>query len=483
MTPELPLPPSSGTPSSDEDFDFTALVAEHNQTAAAKKIQGRRGKEVAGGPAEPSPPESGLGASAASSNLTPGTEPIIGSRWWRFGYPALVGVFLFAVLPVLVFFGLRIILDSSDGQLVKRVTDPAAPGYEAVVEKTPTAVGAVIAADGTLDSAVVFALTSDSSGGVLLIPGTLGIPTNYGMIPLSEFWKAEGIDAVAAGVGQVLNLNFNEKFAIESSEWATLIGPYAPISFDSPDAVRDPKDAVVFPKGTVTLKADQVASFLTSKSPKDNDVNRLIRQELFWKAWLAKVKSASAPFPGTTASGLGRFVASIARGQLSISSLPVVPVPAGSPVPGGGPMVTSQESAALDAVAAIVPFPDGAPGARPRLRVLDGTGQLSNGINAAIILNAAGGQVDVIGNAKSFGQATTQIIYFDGTSEATAQKMQSALTMGELVASKQSNSGADMTVILGEDFLEKFGPTSGSSGLASSSTSTVSSMTSTTVRK
>jgi hypothetical protein len=138
MTPELPLPPSSGTPSSDEDFDFTALVAEHNQTAAAKKTQGRRGKEVAGGPAEPSPPESGLGASAASSNLTPGTEPIIGSRWWRFGYPALVGVFLFAVLPVLVFFGLRIILDSSDGQLVKRVTDPAAPGYEAVVEKTPT---------------------------------------------------------------------------------------------------------------------------------------------------------------------------------------------------------------------------------------------------------------------------------------------------------------------------------------------------------
>jgi hypothetical protein len=392
-------------------------------------------------------------------------------------------VFLLAVLPLLVFFGLQVILDSSDGQLVKRVTNPAAPGYEAVVEKTPTAIGAVIAPDGTLDSAVVFALTSDSSGGVLLIPATLGIPSAYGLLPLSEFWKAEGIDGVAAGVGQVLNLNFTEKFAIEPNEWTTLIGPYVPLTLSSPDAVRDSKDAVVFPKGTVTLKADQITSFLTSKSPKDNDVNRLIRQELFWKSWLAKVKSVSAAFPVTTASGLGRFVASVARGQLSISSLPVVPVPTGSPVPGGGPMVTSQESAALDAVAAIVPFPDGAPGARPRLRVLDGTGLLSNGINAAIILNAAGGQVDVIGNAKSFGQATTQIIYFDGTSEATAQQMQRALTMGELVASTQSNSGADMTVILGEDFLEKFGPTSGSSGLPSSSTSTVSSMTSTTVRK
>jgi hypothetical protein len=483
MTPDLPLPPSPGTPSSGDDFDFSALVAEHNQTAATKKTQGRRGKEAAGGQVRTSAPEVGPGEGTKPSNAHPGSDPLDGSRWWRFGYPALVGVFLVAVLPLLVFFGLRVILDSSDGQLVKRVTDPAAPGYEAVVEKTPTAIGAVIAPDGTLDSAVVFALTSDSSGGVLLVPANLGIPTNYGLLPLAEFWKAEGIDAVAAGVGRVLNLNFTEKFAIESSEWATLIGPYAPISFNSPDAVRDSKDAVVFPKGTVTLKADQVASFLTSKSPKDNDLNRLIRQELFWKAWLSKVKSGTAAFPVTTASGLGRFVASVARGQLSISSLPVVPAPTGSPVPGGGTMVTTQESAALDAVAAIVPFPDGAPGARPRIRVLDGTGQLSNGINAAIILNAAGGQVDVIGNAKSFGQATTQIIYFDGTSEATAQKMQSALTMGELVASTQSNSGADMTVILGEDFLEKFGPTSGSSGLASSSTSTVSSMTSTTVRK
>ena len=128
MTPDLPLPPSSGTPSSGDDFDFSALVAEHNETAAAKKTQGRRGKESGGGSARADAPEAGLGAGTKPPNLAPGSDPVSGSRWWRFGYPALVGVFLFAVLPVLVFFGLRVILDSSDGQLVKRVTDPAAPG-------------------------------------------------------------------------------------------------------------------------------------------------------------------------------------------------------------------------------------------------------------------------------------------------------------------------------------------------------------------
>ena len=48
-------------------------------------------------------------------------------------------VLLVLAIPALVFAGLRIILDSTDGQLVRRVTDPTAPGYEAVLEPTPTA--------------------------------------------------------------------------------------------------------------------------------------------------------------------------------------------------------------------------------------------------------------------------------------------------------------------------------------------------------
>lgn len=471
MTPDPP-PPPSGTPSSGDEFDFSALVAEHNRETASKRGPSRR-SSTEGAPTEPpSPPAPVEGAVPLAYT---------GSRFWRIGYPVLVGVLLLVVVPLLVFAGLRVILDSSDGQLVKRVTDPTAPGYEAVVEKTPTAVAAVVAPDGSLDSAVVFALTSDTSGGVLLVPASLGVSTDFGLFPLSEVWKVGAVDSVAAGVGQALNLNFTEKITITQADWATLVGPFAPVSFTSPDAVRDPKDTVVFPKGNVSLKADQVASFLTSKGPKDNDVNRLIRDEQFWKAWLAKVKAGSSAFPLPTTSGIGRFVVSVARGQLSVASLPVIPAPGGSPLPGGGPMYLVQEAAALDAVAAIVPFPDGAPGQRPRIRVLDGTGKLSNGLNAAISLNAAGGQVDVVGNAKSFGQSTTQIIYFEGTTAATAEKMRKALTVGEVVESKQSNASADISVILGEDFLAKFGPSSGAT--PSSSTPTTAPATTTTVRR
>ncbi len=480
MTPELPPPPASG-----DEIDFSALVAEHNQSTAERVSQGRRKGEGSSGqtPAlssEMPSDDQEDGASAGSAKVSQAGST---SRWWRVGYPVLVGAVVLLVLPILVFAGLRVILDSSDGKLIKRVTDPAAPGYEAVVEKTPTAMAALVAPDGSLDSVVVFALTSDTSGGVLLIPGSLGVATDFGLFPLTALWKLGQLEPVTTEVGKTLNLNFTESFAVSASDWATLGGPYAPLTVSIPDAVHDEKDAIVFPKGSVTLKPDQIATFLTSRSAKDSDLNRLIRQELFWKAWLAKVKSSSSPFPTSTTSGLGRFVAAVARGQLSISSLPVVPGPIAPAALGGAQTYIVKESAALASVAAIVPFPDGASGRRPRIRVLDGTGKLSNGINAAIMLNAAGGQVDVVGNAKSYGQATTQIIYFEGTTEAQAKTMQKALTMGTIVASKQSNSGADMTVILGDDFVEKFGPSS--SGGVSSSSSTTTSMASptTTVRK
>ena len=471
MTPDMPSPPPSGASPSGGDLDLSSLIEQQNQAASAKRSAGRKERVSDPGPASGDRPRgrSNAGGARAGANEGEGGSQ---SRWWRIGYPVVVGAFVVLLLPALIFGGLRVILDSSDGQLVKRVTNPAAPGYEAVVEKTPTAVAAIVAPDGSLDSVVVFALTSDTSGGVLLVPAALGVSTDFGVFPLSELWKVGALESVSTGVGQVLNLNFNEKLTILASDWATLTGPYAPLTLAIPDAVRDAKDAVVFPKGTITLSAEQVGTFLTSRSAKDNELNRTLRQELFWKAWLAKVKSGSVTFPTPTTSGIGRFVASVARGQLSVSSLPVVPVPGGSLLPGGGPLYVGQPNAVLDAVAAIVPFPDGAPGRRPRIRVLDGTGKLGNGVNAAIILNAAGGQVDVVGNARKFGQQTTQIIYFEGTSEATAQQMRAALTMGEIIESKQSNSGADMTVILGEDFLKEFGPSSGSTSLGQGGSST-----------
>jgi hypothetical protein len=471
MTNDPPPMPPPGESGPGDEIDFAAIVAE--QSGSARSSRDRRRER--GGRSAESAAVRGLDDSAVvpvfAAIVDPPVPPPSGptqrsdSRWWRIGYPAVI-VLLVLLVPVMVWTGLRVILDSTDGQLVKRVTDPTAPGYEAVVEKTPTAVVALTGPDGQLDSVAVLALTSDTSGGILTIPSGLVYQAGYGPIPLSTYYASGGIESLSSAVGALLNLSFTESIVVPSTEWATLIKPYGTVTVTTPDPVRDPKDVVVFQKGTIDLKPDQVWPFLSDRGSKESDLNRLIRQQAFWKGWTAKVRSSGVQYPGPIDAGLGRFVTALSKGQVSISALPVV-VAMGSP-PEGPQLYVIQKQASQDAVAGIVPFPDGAAGGRPRLRVLDGTGQLNNGIEAAIVLAAAGGQVDVVGNARTYGAPTTQFIYYDGTSEETAKQLRDALGIGELVESKQSNSATDLMVVLGEDYLAKVGP----SGAAQASPTT-----------
>jgi hypothetical protein len=78
-------------------------------------------------------------------------------------------------------------------------------------------------------------------------------------------------------------------------------------------------------------------------------------------------------------------------------------------------------------------------------------------VSAAIVLAAAGAQVDVVGNARAFGTPTTQFVYYDPAMEADARRLRDALGVGEVVQSEQTNSATDLTVVLGDDYLAVVG--------------------------
>jgi hypothetical protein len=82
------------------------------------------------------------------------------------------------------------------------------------------------------------------------------------------------------------------------------------------------------------------------------------------------------------------------------------------------------------------------------------------------VLAAAGGQIDVIGNARTFGAETTEFIYYEATSKDAALKMRDALGVGEVVESTQTNSATDLTVILGDDYLKMVGPSSAGTAIS-----------------
>ena len=100
-----------------------------------------------------------------------------------------------------------------------------------------------------------------------------------------------------------------------------------------------------------------------------------------------------------------------------------------------------------------MPFPISASGnSVPRVRLLNGVGDLDLIKTAARALSRAGAQITIIGNASQFGWQTTKIAYHDAGFASHAEAYRDALGAGSVVAEEQSNVSVDITVTFGTDF-------------------------------
>lgn len=439
------------------------------------------------GPAESAVPDAvapssggGTGGSGGAP-VEPGPTPR-SENWWRIGFPAALVVLVVAI-PVLLYTGSRVVLNSNEGNVIRSVSDPAAPGWEAVVDPTPTRTLAISDGNGELDHVVMQMLTGDASGGVVIIPAeTVFESGQYGAIPLDRLYAngggAEGgAEAIRGALESIVGIGITEIQVIEPAEWAPLVGPVAPLTVNSPDAVSgtDPEGkSVSFPKGSLAIDADEVWPYMSTSNAGENQVNRLVRVEAFWNGWLAGVAAtgdAPSSVPGEVNSGLGFFVRSLAKGRVDVSTLPVSALTG----PRGEHWFSAQQADVDALVAKLVPFPSGPLGERLRLHVLDGTGQLDHGLEAAVLLAANGGQIDKVGNAIEYGVPVTQFVYYDETRRSGVQNLRDALGIGELVRSEEINVAADATVVLGDDYLQVVGSSDGSGTVTSSIVSTESS--------
>jgi hypothetical protein len=355
-------------------------------------------------------------------------------------------VALVVAIPVLVWAGVQVLLDSNDGRLVPRITDPTAPGWEAIVEPTPSELVMTVDASNELQGLAVLILSGDTSGAVLQVPVETIVTLPIGEVTLSYLWFALGEDAVRDNVSALLNLSFTDTQVIRPEQWTALLAPVSPLAINSPDAAVGPDGQILFPRGSIGVPAEQVSTFLGAIGPDETDLARLVRVESFWRAWITATGAAGLQsVPQPVEQGLGRFLGALGAGQVRFVTLPVTQA---SP---GPPELYRPQPEAIDAtIAELVPFPAGPPGGRTTLRVLDSTGRLDHGTTAAVTLGAASGQVEVIGNAPVFGDPVSQIIYFDDADLAAAERMRAALGVGELVRSEE-RSAVQVTVVLGED--------------------------------
>jgi hypothetical protein len=412
------------------------------------------------------------GAAPAHAEPVARAAPALGRGSWL--WRGTFVVFLVAAvvaIPVLTVMGKHAVEDSTSGRLIGVVTDPAAPGYEVMVEPSPTLL--LVQTDGeSLDALTFLALSSPTTGSALFIPPNTTIETAEGPTTLRDQWEIGGERGLTAAVEQLLGVGIAE-FAddgtmlsrddqtvvrLDRSDWAQLVDPVAPIATENPSGVEVTDDdgalEVRFPAGEVALEADQVGTFLAARGDGENDLNRMERHQRFWEGWIEAVRESPAPdaVPGEVETGLGRFVRAFADGEAGF-----VPVQASTyRIPGADDDVYLVDADWLDAlVPAMVPFPTSpAPGARPVVEVLDGTGTPGASLAVANDLARAGAEIRMIGNGPTFDYVGTQILYYSADQEAAAEAMREALGTGTIELRENPDEVVAVTVIFGTDVVE-----------------------------
>jgi hypothetical protein len=358
-------------------------------------------------------------------------------RTVTFAGTLLVLVGIGAVLAVA---GWRVVRDSTAGQRIDPTTDPAAPGFEGFVEPSPTALVVHRGAEGLASVALLGLFSGDSGGSILLVPpGTVVDPFGDART-LDERAATDGAPGVRAAVETAIGIGIDEVVEVDDARWADLVGPVAPIPVANPDPVGD------FASGPLQLEAAEVGPFLAARAPAESDLNRMVRHQLLWEAWIARVARSEAadPVPGERDAGLGRFVRGLATGPVQVATLPVVEQ--------DGDRFVPDFAAAQRLVGSMVPFPVAAePGGRTRVRLLDGTGDPDVPLAAAPLVVPAGAQIVLAGNDTSFGRAVTEVRYHHEDLRPAAEQLLAALGVGVAVADPRPTDTVDVTIVVGSD--------------------------------
>ena len=361
--------------------------------------------------------------------------------------------------------GVDLVRNSTAGRYVERA-GPDEPGYQAYVVPTPT-MALVQRGDGELTGVALLALESrDDAGTVILVPAatlTRGVqpPEDGGTSEppptMAEVYSDAGAAGVVAAVADLLGVAIPEHLEVDDARWASLVAPVAPVELQLPEPVGE------WPAGEVSLAPDDVGPFLAARADDESEVDRINRQADFWTAWLPLVRDAGVDaLPGEIDVGIGRFVRGLAESPSSIVPLP------GEPTGGDG---EEPEAYALhgervsELLARAVPYPvSPTPGRRIRVRLLNGTTDRDLTGAAAEVLVRGGAEITIAGNAPSFGEDETLMLY--GSPEHRDQVLWLAAAFGgarveqgpaAADGSAADDDEVDMTVILGDDARDLIG--------------------------
>lgn len=353
-------------------------------------------------------------------------------------------------------------LDSTGGRVQETVTDPFSPGYEAIVETTPSILLLMVGEESEgepaalASAALVTTDPTEAGGSVLVFPSV----TQADTATLADAFDDGQVDAVRSEVQALIGAKVDEVAVLDGPTWLELLDQTGPIELDIPDRLVS-RDAVgtaslVFEAGPGQVSAEFAALYVGWRNPNENAFVYLGRQFGFWEAFLDNIAAAPEALPASAEPGA--TLAILVGGDYEVREVDYELV--------GD--VDGEVRADLDldeldrVVAELLPFPNAVtPGERARVRLLDGVGDRDALLDYSKSLVLAGAQVTVIGNASEFDREVTRVVVHDRGAEADAERFVDILGAGQIETDIPDTSGVDqadipetifdVTVVIGSD--------------------------------
>ena len=324
--------------------------------------------------------------------------------------------------------------------------DPGAP--PAAVEEGTTAVDGpgpalVVLVDDAGDVYGLTILVPATSTIVHVPPGTLVEIPSLGLASLGDAAADGGDELLRQSLENLLGARFEEVLRLDPADLAAAVADAGPLPVVLDDAVEERvaggRVTVVVPSGPLTVGPDNVVALLRSVGD-GTALDRLVRHQLFWTAYLAAVGD-DAPI-----DAIGALAGADVRQR-------VLPVEAVAGLDGDDELYRVVSDDLDELVQRVLPAAARPDGSRVRVRILNGAGAPGVAQDAQPLLVDMGAEVTLSGNADRFDYATTQVVYYDDEHLDDARAVAEALGVGEVVKSLNELAVVDVTVVVGADFL------------------------------
>jgi hypothetical protein len=348
-------------------------------------------------------------------------------------------------------------LDIKGGTERTVVRDPNKAGYEAQVKPVASHLLLHVGDQGEILQGEL--LVPNTKGGVLVpIPSVMFLQVGLTIGTVGSWTEKSGLPSMFDALQQALGFAISDVVTVNPatmSEWLSKAGP---LTFDNPDALVLAKPGggkeIAYQAGPLTLEPARVPAYLAFVSEGETAFNRSSRSQLVWKAWLTALRANPAAVPEVSVRdavrgeevNLGTVFGTLAQGDVSVPSLPLNVID----LYGTNDRVYQiQPDELAKLTPSIVAYPTSpVPGARLRVRLLNGTTDLTAATKVAAKLVVAGGEIAVMGNATNLDNTQTTVTYTDPAMADKAQKLAAALGVTATQAGAP-DSGLDVMIVLG----------------------------------